>query len=185
MGDVTRRICKLLEDASAAEKYLKDNETQFARRAYVRSVFAYMEGTVWLLKQLIIQSVFQSKVVANPLHVLSLAELALLSDVSYDVKDSGEPFEKQKFLPLPKNLRLTVSVINRLNKSSIDLVIDPKPWARFKKSLQVRHRITHPKSAAEIDIKDEEILEAIEVCGWFNGVSRDCLEAFAKRFQKK
>jgi hypothetical protein len=185
LGDVTRRIQKLLEDACEAEKFLKSNGSQFARRAYIRSTFAYMEGTIWLLKQMIVQTVFQSKAVANPLRILSIAELGLLSDVSYDLKDNGEPYEQQKFLPLPKNLRFTIIVLNRFGGSSIDLKTDSAIWNHFKQAIQVRHRITHPKNAGEIDITDDEIHHAIEVCNWFIGISKDCIEAFHKRFQKQ
>jgi hypothetical protein len=33
LGDVTQGIYKLLEDTSAAEKYLEQSDSQFARRA--------------------------------------------------------------------------------------------------------------------------------------------------------
>jgi hypothetical protein len=185
LGDVTRRIQKLLEDACEAENYLKNNDSQFARRTYIRSVFAYMEGTIWLLKQLIIQTVFQSKAVTNPLQLLSLAELALLSDVSYDLKDNGEPYEQPKFLPTSKNLRLTVSVLNRFTGGSIDLQTNSTTWNRFNQTIQVRNRITHPKNAGEIDITNEENQHAIEVCNWFNSIAQSCIEAFHNACKKR
>ena len=184
LGDVTRRIQKLLEDACEAENYLKNNNSQFAKRAYIRSTFAYMEGTIWLFKQLIVQTVFQSKAVTNPLRLLSIAELGLLSDVSYDLKDNGESYEQQKFLPISKNLRFTVSIMNRFTRGSIDLQTDSKTWDHFNKTIKVRNRITHPKNAGEIDITDEEIQHATEVCNWFNGISDNCVEAFHKSFKK-
>ena len=184
LGDVARRIRKLLEDACAVEHYLNDNNSQFARRTYIRSTFAYMEGTIWILKQLIIQVVSQSKAVTNPLQLLSLAELALLSDISYNLKENGEPYEQPKFLPMQKNLRLTVNVFNRLIHSSIDLQTNSTIWNRFNQIIQVRNRITHPKNVGDIDITDEEIQHAIEVCNWFNGISENCIEAFHNSFKK-
>jgi hypothetical protein len=185
LGDVARRIQELLKDACEAENYLKNNNSQFAKRAYIRSIFAYMEGTIWIFKQLIVQTVFQSKAVTNPLRLLSIAELGLLSDVSYDLKDNGEPYEQQKFLPISKNLRFTVGIMNRFTHSSIDLQTNSKTWDRFNKTIKIRNRITHPKNTGEIDITDEEIKHAIEVCNWFNGISQNCIEAFHKSFQKK
>jgi hypothetical protein len=185
LGDVSQRIRKLLEDACEAENFLKNNNSQFEKRAYIRSTFAYMEGTIWLFKQLILQTVFQSKAVTNPLRLLSIAELGLLSDVSYDLKDNGEPYEQQKFLPISKNLRFTVGVMNRFTHGSIDLQTNSKTWDRFNKTIKIRNRITHPKNAGEIDITDEEIKHAIEVCNWFNKISQNCIEAFHKNFQKK
>ncbi|MGH7990946.1 MAG: hypothetical protein ACREDS_12250 [Limisphaerales bacterium] len=185
LGDVSRRIQKLLEDACAAENYLRNNDSQFARRAYIRSTFAYMEGTVWLLKQLILQTTFQSKAITNPLNYLSPSELALLSDISYDVKDNGESYEQPKFLPLNKNLRFTMNVLNRFTSSSVKLETDSKIWSRFNQMLKVRHRITHPKNSEEIDITNTEIQHAIEVCRWFNGISKNSLEAFHNAFKRR
>jgi len=185
LGDVSRRIRKLLEDASEAENFLENNNSQFAKRAHIRSAFAYMEGSVWLFKQLIVQTVFQSKAVTNPLHLLSIAELGLLSDVSYDLKDNGEPYEQQKFLPLTKNLRFTMSVMSRFTGYSIDLQTNSKTWDRFNKTIKVRNRITHPKNAEEIDMTDEEIQHATEVCNWFNCISKGCIEAFHKNFDEQ
>jgi hypothetical protein len=185
-GDVTRRIQKLLEDAREAENYLKNNDSQFARRAYIRSFFAYMEGTVWLLKQLIFQTVFQSKSIGYFLEKekMSLADFALLSDKSFDLKDNGEACEQQKFLPFLKNLQFAVKIMERFTETPIDLKTDSVTWSHFIQTIKIRNRITHPKIAAEIDITDKEIKHAIEVCTWFNSIVKCCVEAFHIRFLK-
>lgn len=75
--------------------------------------------------------------------------------------------------------------MNRFTHGSIDLQTDSKTWDRFNKTIKVRNRITHPKNAGEIDITDEEIQHATEVCNWFNSISQNCIEAFHKSFQKR
>jgi hypothetical protein len=55
-GDFTDRLMPLLEDANVAETLLDTDDSQFNRRAYVRSVFAMIEGTVWILKQLVLEA---------------------------------------------------------------------------------------------------------------------------------
>jgi hypothetical protein len=173
IGDFAVPLRKLLEDATAAEEYLEQQDSQFARRAYIRSVFAYVEGTVWLIKQTCLRAVVESKVSA-----LSLPEQALLADVVYDLKSNGEPYEQQKFLRLPDNLRFAVRVVNRLCHSSVDLEVGSVRWERFLKVLDTRHQITHPKNATGIDVADEEIKLAIEACGWFNETMQKIYQAF-------
>lgn len=173
LRDLAVPLKKLLEDATAAEAYLGQQDSQFARRAYIRSVFAYVEGTVWLIKQTCLRAVRESK---GP--GLSLPEQALLADVVYDLKSTGEPYEQQKFLRLPDNLRFAVRVVNRLCHSAVDLEVGTVGWDRFLKALETRHRITHPKDAAGIDVADEEVKLAIEVCGWFNGTMEKIYQAF-------
>ncbi|HYU52497.1 MAG TPA: hypothetical protein VEK37_06110, partial [Gemmatimonadaceae bacterium] len=83
LRDIIEPITKLLDDAHAAETHLEQNDSQFARRAYVRSVFSSLEGIIWLLKQvcLTLQSASSSRI--DP------AEFALLQDQSYDLKNNG------------------------------------------------------------------------------------------------
>jgi hypothetical protein len=178
-GDFAIPVRKLLEDATAAEDYLEQKDSQFARRAYVRSVFAYIEGTVWLIKQVCLRVAIEGN-----LSELSLAEQALLSDTAYDLKSNGEPYEQQKFLRLPDNLRFAVRVVNRLCHSSIDLEVGSIRWERFLKVLDTRHRITHPRDATGIDVGDEEINLAIEVCGWFNATMQNVYRAFEESGKK-
>ena len=46
----------MLEDAGWAERLLDGDNTQFTRRAYVRNVFAMMEGCIWALKETVLRA---------------------------------------------------------------------------------------------------------------------------------
>lgn len=84
--DITQPIIMLIDDSHAAETYLEGNDSQFARRAYIRSIFASLEGIVWLLKQ----ACLKVPNVSGP-REFDPAEFALLQDQSYDLKNNGEP----------------------------------------------------------------------------------------------
>jgi hypothetical protein len=176
LGEIIQPLQKLLEDAHAAELYLEENDTQFARRAYVRSVFANVEGSIWLLKQTCLKIVKEKK-----LNLLTLAEWSLLSDKTFDLTDKGEPREQQKFLKLPDNIRFTFHIFNRLFKSSFSLGVDGKSWAAFRTALELRNRLAHPKEAKDIDVSDEEIKAAKDACGWFNGLMADCIQVMSPK----
>jgi len=172
LGQITQPMAKLLEDTSAAESYLYQNDTQFARRAYIRSIFASFEGIVWLLKQVCLHA----PSVSGP-RKFDPAEFALLQDQTYDLKNNGETWTQTKFLRLPDNFRFTFSVFNRLLQAQIDLGVGGAPWDRFLRSLDVRHRITHPKKTAELDISDQEIKLCQEVSSWFNETINKAVQA--------
>lgn len=172
LGDVTQPMVKLLDDAHAAETYLDQNDTQFARRAYIRSIFASLEGIVWLLKQVCLNV----PNVSGP-RKFHPAEFALLQDQTYDLKNNGETSTQTNFLRLPDNLRFTFRVFNRLFQAQIDLGVRGAPWDKFLRSLDVRHRITHPKKVDELDISDQEIELYRKVSSWFNETIHKAVQA--------
>lgn len=163
MRDIKEPMLKLLEDAAEAEALLDEKDTQFFRRAYIRSIFALIEGTIWLIKQVCLK--------AKPHRghrFIDVAEYALLTDQSYELKNNGEPSVQTKYLKLPDNLRFTAKVVQRLFQATLDLGVGTTKWENFLKSVRVRNRITHPKTAEELTIKDDEISLCKEVSSWFN-----------------
>ncbi len=165
IGDITKPIIALLDDVRSAEEYLDANDSQFARRAYVRSLFAFFEGSVWILKQVVLQAAKESK---RPL--FSTGEYSLLRDVSYDLKANGDIRKSDKFLRLPENLRFTHKIVNRVFSGSVDLQVGTKPWNDFLHAIEVRNRVTHPKRLDEFLISDSEITLCRSVCSWYNDV---------------
>jgi hypothetical protein len=164
LGDIAQPMITLLEDARAAETHLDKSDSQFARRAYVRSVFAAVEGLIWILKQVCLARLIGSK------QKFKLAEFALLQDQTYDLKDNGETSVQTKFLPVPNNVKFTFRIFNRLFNSNVDLRVGAEPWTAFLRALEIRHRITHPKKVEELDISEEEIKICRGVSLWFVNV---------------
>jgi len=179
LKDIMNPLFVLLEDAHSAEQFLDENDTQFTRRAYIRSIFAYIEGTVWILKQ----TCLKAKPISGNKRI-SLAEHALLSEETYELKSNGEPKTQTKFLRLPDNLKFTFGLINKLFKTSIDLGVGKKEWDNFLKALEIRHRITHPKESQAFEISDKEIQICKEVCSWFNELVHACFERISQISKK-
>jgi len=179
LKDIMNPLIVLLEDAHSAEQLLDENDTQFARRAYIRSVFAYIEGTVWILKQ----TCLKAKPISGNRR-MSLAEYALLSEETYGLKSNGEPEVLTKFYRLPDNVKFIFGLINKLFQAGIDLGVGKKKWDSFLKALEIRHRITHPKESLSFEISVKEILMCKEVCSWFNDLVYACFEGIAQTNKK-
>jgi len=63
LGEITDRLMPIREDAHWAEDALDKEDNQFTRRAYIRSLFAMIEGSILVLKQVVLHApVQQSKV---------------------------------------------------------------------------------------------------------------------------
>jgi hypothetical protein len=182
LGDIQKPLLKLLYDAGEAETFLEANDSQFARRSYVRTLFVYVEGAIWLLKQVCLKGKSPGGV-----RRIKPAEYAILSDESYDLKNNGETVVQTKFLRLPENVRFCIKVFNRLFESEIDLGVGTTKWEGFLIALKIRHRITHPRNVSEFDISDNEIELCKGVLLWFNDMIHGCFQAMlevSKRYDK-
>jgi hypothetical protein len=165
--DIADPMIELAEDAAAAEKYLDECDNQFARRAYIRSTFAFLESEVWLLKKVCLTIPGLQGAGEKP---LSHAEYALLQDHTYELGGNGDPLVRPKHLKLRDNLRFTFNVFNRLFSSQIDLGVGTGSWDTFLDAVAIRNRITHPKNAANLSITDDEIQTCRKMQSWFNGM---------------
>jgi hypothetical protein len=154
----------MLEDAHWAEQALDKEDNQFTRRAYIRNVFAMIEGSIWVLKQ----TVLHAPVSEGRIKKLSPAEYALLSDKTYELKSNGQTKEQTKYLKLPENFRFAFGVLTKYFGTEFNLGVGTVAWDNFLAAQEIRNRITHPKTVAEFEVSDSEIATCKEACSWFN-----------------
>ncbi len=166
LHDIIDPLLELLQDTKTAEELLNETPTQFAKRAYIRSSFAYIEGTVWLLKQACIGAAAHS---TGP-RVFSHAEYALLNDEGYDLKNNGEPSVQTKFLRLPDNVKFTDRAVAKFFGSKPQLDGGSTAWINFLEAIKIRNRITHPKNMHDYEVIDKKIEVCREATHWFNDV---------------
>jgi hypothetical protein len=149
------------------------------RRAYVRSVFALIEGVTFELKQVCLD--------CGPLAgaILSDEEKALLADHTYDLTQQGQPRVRAKFIPIDANFRFAMATLGRVLGLEFTVSIDGPGWSSFKNAIAIRNRITHPKSSAECEISDADFQTVAAASDWFRdafvhlgqGISADDLAA--------
>src|SRR5262249_37351552 len=145
--DLMEMVGTLHQDVCRASDDLEREDTPYRRRASVRAVFASIEATVFKLKGYALQN--RQKV------DFSAADIALLKEESYSV-DNGKAQAQPKFIVLDKNFQFAVNMFSRALKPPF--VLDKgKDWEAFRRAIQVKNRITHPKSPAALEISDTEM----------------------------
>lgn len=154
----------MIYDAHWAEQALDKEDNQFTRRAYVRNVFAMIEGSILVLKQ----TVLFAPVPEGRVKKLSPAEYALLSDKTYELKSNGQTKEQTKYLKLPENFRFTFGVLTKYFGTEFNLGVGTVAWDNFLAAQEIRNRITHPKTVTEFEVSDSELATCKEACSWFN-----------------
>ncbi|WPX87529.1 hypothetical protein PsasTeo6_13816 [Pseudomonas asiatica] len=138
------------------------DDNQFTRRAYIRSIFAMIEGTTWVLKQTLLKALEMKGKTFQP------GEYELLSDKSYELKENGDIKEQTKFPKLPDNIRFTYKALGKYTNTEFKVGVGTIAWSNFLEALKIRNRITHPKNPSEFFVSDSEIAICQQTTSWFN-----------------
>jgi hypothetical protein len=159
--ELTKPLFAISDDLERAEKELLANDDSYSRRNYIRALFAAIELAIYVLKRtlLVASSSGPGK--------LSFSELALLREETFDLKENGQVRTQKKFLRIADNLRFTTQCMAKGFGLSLKLNTADRSWDDFKKAVEIRNRITHPKGHQEFDVSKQEAELAIRVGHWF------------------
>jgi len=124
-------------------------------RAAVRAIFAGVEAVVWYAKALALNAI-----ALTPENYTSF-EFQALRDRTYIVRENGMVHERPNFIPLGTSLRLIGNLLARSQLSNADFTQNSKDALIVKRSLAVRHRLTHPKSAADLEVTEADLRDAM------------------------
>jgi len=161
----------LFDDTFYFKEQLKSEDNQFMRRAYVRSVFAAIEGNNFNMKQTAFEVSRRSGA------DFSEEEIGLLKEESYELNDKGEAYAQAKFIQLPKNVRFAFKAYAHAFQIDYELKVDDSGWMNFKEALELRHRLTHPKTVADINVTDADLAKVKGAEEWY---ARSVFDLFVK-----
>ena len=128
------------------------------RRVLVRSVFSFIEGTAYGLKQFAIR---QSE-------ELSFGERTLANDESYELKDNGEVVRRSARLRFLSNIRFAFKIFAKATEVQFSLDTASVGWHHLTIALKIRDRLTHPKCVSDLAVTDDEIRTAFSAFTWFD-----------------
>lgn len=163
------------EDLTETISHLNKKDCQYLRRAFLRQFFVWVEFQVHHIKQMVL--IFHN----TTLPVLSPEALAVLREEQPQLDQNGVLTTRPKFLPLSRNLRFAFKVFANTFQSSYELDVSGTGWQAFRRAVDIRNRLTHPKVDATLTITDEEIVDADvayewmkkAVIGLFDSIDRD------------
>lgn len=158
----------ILDVISSMERY-ETEDTQVTRRDLVRTIFAAVEGLAWTYRLHILE-------VAKSADAVTLEEELAFSEVSYLVSDQGKIVSQQRFVPMPAMLRLTTRLADKLCPG-LDAKFDTIGWDRFRKSVKIRNRVTHPKNEGDLHISGKDVSTCIAAFYWLLDLSVSAMEA--------
>jgi hypothetical protein len=158
MGDARDFSSILLTDWTASIRKLKsDQPSDF--RACIRAGFAAVEGHL---------SGLCEELLARATSGLSEPERMALSEKTFRVDDNGDIKVVKAHLPLKHRVKLATKIVHKIHPEyAIDF--GGAGWRELQEGLEVRDRLTHPKSPSDMAVSEKELEAAINGIFWFLG----------------
>lgn len=170
MVDITPTFTRsLLTDILVAREHLAERDQQPRRRNLVRSSFAAIEGLAWLLRSHILE-------VGKQIGEIEPLEVLALQDRSYAVGDSGKLRETAQYLPLKTAIRFALQLAKRI-APHLTIDFNQSGWASLQTAIDVRHRITHPKSEADLTVSDHDLTVVNDGLSWLLAIVETAMDA--------
>lgn len=156
-------------DVMASLERERVQPSQQNRRELVRTIFAAIEGTVWEYRLHITG-------IARELDVLTKEQEFALSEVSFQVSDTGKIGKQARFIPLTSMFRLVTRIAKSL-EPEFEVRFDTEGWERFRQAAAIRNRVTHPKRQADLEIEAQDIAICLGAFYWLFDVTEVAMTA--------
>jgi hypothetical protein len=126
----------------------------------VRAVFAFIDGFTSVLKSGVLSELSAGRCTVSP------AELYVLLEKSYYV-DKGVVKDKDSSATLAQNIRFGLEIAARTHGISQRPDYGDTRCESLQRAIGVRNRVTHPKTAADLEVSDEELADIDASWAWF------------------
>lgn len=169
-------IRTLITDVIVSREHLSEIDEQGRRRNFVRASFAAIEGLVWLLRSHVLE-------VGNAIGDLAPLEALALQDRGYAVGGDGVLREMPQYMPFKTAIKYTV---RRAQAIAPGLAVDygGEGWASLMAAVEVRHRITHPKTTEDLVIEEGDLAATSCGLGWLLATVEYSMQSTNTAFQK-
>jgi hypothetical protein len=148
----------LAEDAADALKNLDSDNSELAKRNFVRSAFAAIEGLLWQFRRQVELSIESER-------DLTVIERAAFNDKSYAIGENGNLQEQTKIIPMTAMFRFSVRAAEmQYNQILVDF--SDINWSTFKAAIAIRNRITHPKNVGDLSLSDQDVTTVKDGLFW-------------------
>lgn len=177
MADIAPTFIRtLITDVIVAREHLSETDEQGRRRNLIRTSFAAIEGLVWLLRNHVLE-------VGSALGNLAPLEALALQDKGYAVGGDGVLRETAQYMSFKVAIKYA---IRRAQAITPELSIDygGEGWAGLMAAVEVRHRITHPKTTEDLVIEQDDLAATSRGLVWLLATVEYAMQSTNTAFQE-
>ena len=159
----------LTSDLERCQENLDSEDSQFWRRTYIRTAFAFIEAMNGILRVTALRAA-----TSNEKTELRLTRIALLDETGFSIQKNGTLKEEDQRHPF---LNYTAFILRSLAEESYGEAsfFGDNGWNELQKAVQIRHRLTHPKGGSDMNISDEELTGVHEAMRWYHNAVVSCM----------
>jgi len=128
----------------------EENDFDYYARSYLRAYASWVEGSVWLYKEVIRKIEYQWH------KNLPLASQLYLFEYDWDIKNSGQPELRQKKVRTKDNLKGFFFVMNQIF-DDYSVNTNCNEWSDVQYFYGLRDKLMHPSNVAQLAISKDDI----------------------------
>ena len=113
---------------------------------------------------------------ARDVDQLESDEAEALSEQQIFVGDDGKISHKRRYLSISATVRLSARIASRID-ANFQPDFSGTQWQNFRSFVDLRNRLTHPKSLSDLEVADHEIDLAISAFFWLLELSANAMDA--------
>ena len=153
----------LAQDADANFEIMQADSNDLNRRNYVRSLFAFYEAVLANMRE----SLAERLVLKNSIkESFDLHEIYPLLDEVASISENGKISKRPNQSPFKNLVKYVINIACK--EYQVEGNVFDNGWNDFQSSIQIRHKITHPKYEKDISISDEELKIIVRGLEWWN-----------------
>lgn len=122
---------------------------QADRRSFVRNVFSCIEGSTYAFKAWALD--------INP-DSLTHQEVDVIKEKVSFLNHNGEAETQTLKIQTLPNIDFSFKILSKVMNIENPLDKSNHGWEQLRKAIKIRHRLTHPKSAEDLTISNEEMI---------------------------
>jgi hypothetical protein len=159
----------LFRDIARCDELMEKEDSQFIRRCYVRAVFAFLEADLQWLREEALRTLLNLAVFGRTIPV---EKVLVLMDQVPKIDNTGKLSLDPARYSFTSYLAFVLRTFAEIHGHDPERLFSDNGWRLMKQALKVRHRITHPKEAEALEIKDEDIAAIRGALAWrFNSLA--------------
>jgi hypothetical protein len=176
LDDLLRANTLLREDIQRLmNAFSEDWDDQTFRRILVRACWSHIEAVVFGLKQMVLTACTLGS------EELGAKTQAFLRESEISVDGWGNATVRIIRTDTLKNVKLSLKLASKYFDVPWKPNFRAKAWGQLAESLELRHRLTHPKSAAALFVSDSETEALRDGFLWFAVGFNDFLQSLQQR----
>jgi hypothetical protein len=151
----------LESDVKEIQKVANGNTTGFHVRMSIRTYSALIEGLLYQMRQVALNSEGMDH------KVYSEGERLLLSELEYRLNDKGELKERNVSESQKPMILFTLKQFPKVHGATFSPNTSDSGWDSLGKFIKIRNRVTHPKSKEDLVLTQDEWREVNKGIDWF------------------